>query len=462
MFETLSNTFRVPELRRRFLVTVLLLCVCRLGVYIPVPGVDLKAAQAKFARPFDAQGAEGGVMAMIDMFSGGGLQRAAIFGLGIMPYISASIIFQLLASVVPALERLQKEGEAGRRKINQYTRYATVVLCLVQSAIMIGSMSAGPGGGGGVFPSTFGMGSTLMAALLMTAGTLFLMWIGEQVDEFGIGNGISLIIMVNIISRMPTAIRYLYDKFDFTLDPEGARPLGIQHMAMLVALFVFVILSIVLITQGQRRIPFQQAKQTRGRKVYGGVKHYLPIQVNSAGVIPIIFAQSLLMFPSIFTNAIVRKFEAGDWDSNSGLYAVFDYVNRGLQMGSFVYEALYVAMIFFFCYFWTAIQFNPTEMANNLRDHGSFIPGYRPGKRTADYLESVMTRITLPGATFLSIVAIAPTIMNRALNLPWVITSFYGGTGLLIVVGVALDLVKKIEQQLLIRHYDGFTKRSRR
>ncbi len=459
MLETLGNTFRVPDLRRRLLITVLLLCVCRVGVYIPIPGADMTVAKRHFDRPFEGDAAEGGVMALIDMFSGGALWQAAVFGLGIMPYISASIIFQLLASVIPALEKMQKEGEAGRRKINQYTRYATVVLCLVQAAIMIASLKGGGQGGEGIFPADFGFGSTLMAALLMTAGTMLLMWIGEQIDEFGIGNGISLIIMINIISRMPTAIRYLYDKFEFTLEPDASRPLGIQHMALLVALFIFVNVAIILITQGQRRIPFQQAKQMRGRRVYGGVKHYLPLQVNSAGVIPIIFAQSLLMFPSIFVTAAARKFET-DWDSPF-FYRFFEMLRNGLQMGSFVYEALYVGLIFFFCYFWTAIQFNPTDMANNLRDHGSFIPGYRPGKRTADYLENVMTRITLPGAAFLSIVAVAPSLMYRSLNLPWVITSFYGGTGLLIVVGVALDLVKKIEQQLLMRHYDGFTRRRR-
>ena len=455
MFETLANVFRVPELRRRILITLFILCVCRIGVYIPVPGADLSVIAERAKTPL---GDQSGVMAMIDMFSGGGLMRAAVFGLGIMPYISASIIFQLLASVIPALERLQKEGEAGRQKIQQYTRYATVILCFVQAGIMIGSMRGGQGGG--LFPESFGLGSTVVAALLMTAGTMLLMWLGEQVDEYGIGNGISLIIMVNIISRMPTAMRELMRRFTFSLDPQGAKNLGIQHMALLIVLFLGVVVAIIFITQGQRRIPFQQAKQTRGRRVYGGVKHYLPIQVNAAGVIPIIFAQSLLMFPNIFIDAAVRKFNA-DWNSPFFL-RLFESLSLGLRPGAFVYTGLYVLLIFFFCYFWTAIQFNPQEMANNLRDHGSFIPGYRPGKRTADYLESVMTRITLPGAAFLSAIAVAPSLMTRAMDLPWTITGFYGGTGLLIVVGVALDLVRKVEQQLLIRHYDGFTKKRRR
>jgi len=460
MLETFANTFRIPDLRRKILITLALLCICRVGVYIPIPGVNLAAAQA-FFKPLGSGdgGAGGGIMAMIDMFSGGALRNCAVFGLGIMPYISASIIFQLLASVIPALEKLQKEGEAGRRKINQYTRYATVVLCLIQAAIMIGSLRGGRANMPDIFPG--GVGPTLLAALLMTAGTLLLMWIGEQIDEFGIGNGISLIIMVNIVSRMPSAFGFLAKRFRFTLEPQPGSELGIQHAALLLALFLFVVVAIVYITQGQRRIPFQQAKQTRGRRVYGGVKHYLPIQVNSAGVIPIIFAQSLLMFPQIFARAAIQKYINREWEINF-FYYIVRTISNGLAVGSFVYEALYVALIFFFCYFWTAIQFNPTDMANNLRDHGSFIPGYRPGKRTADYLENVMTRITLPGAAFLSCVAIAPALMSRAMNLPRMITSFYGGTGLLIVVGVALDFVKKVEQQLMLRHYEGFTRGGRR
>ncbi len=296
----------------------------------------------------------------------------------------------------------------------------------------------------------------LRAALLLTSGTLLLMWLGELIDEYGIGNGISLIIMANILSRLPWAVKLVYTSFELTMAPPEGK-IGVLTLAFLVISFVAVIVGIVLITQGQRRIPFQQAKQMRGRRVYGGMKHYLPLQVNAAGVIPIIFAQSLMMFPAGFAMFLSGRTTPGSfWDSFAKA------LMGALTMGSFIYTIVFVALIFFFCYFWTAITFNPTEMAKNLQEHGSFIPGIRPGRRTADYLERVMTRITLPGAASLSLIAILPSLMGKAVGLDQRVTQFFGGTSILIAVGVALDLVKKIEAQLLVRHYDGFTRGKKR
>ena len=451
MLETIGNTFRVPELRRKIIITLLLLSCCRIGVYIPVPGVNL-AALEDLVKSLEG---ENPIMSFINIFSGGALGRCAIFGLGVMPYISASIIFQLLVQVIPSLKRISDEGEAGRKKINQYTRYATVVLCFFQGSMMITSLRS-MSGGAELFPH-FGWGMHLLTGLLLTCGTMLLMWIGEQIDQYGIGNGISLIIMVNIIASLPLAIRTLATQFVFEMLPAGTGKIGILKVLFLIVSFVAVVWAIIYITQGQRRIPFQQAKQMRGRRVYGGMKHYLPLQVNAAGVIPIIFAQSLLMFPVAGAQAIQSATRGeGFWGGlSSGLV-------RMLTPASFGYTIIYVALIFFFCYFWTAITFNPTDMAKNLQEHGSFIPGIRPGRRTAEYLERVMSRITLPGAASLALIAILPTLMGSALNIPAGVTRFFGGTSILIVVGVALDLVKKIEAQLLVRHYDGFTRGRRR
>ena len=454
MLESLGNTFRIPELRRRILITIILLCLCRIGVYIPIPGVDLEALGRLF-KSFET-GPAAQIMNFVNIFSGGALRQCAVFGLGVMPYISASIIFQLLVQVVPALKRLSEEGEAGRKKINQYTRYATVALCLFQATMVIGALRAsGAGANIDVFPAGFRM--QLLGALLMTCGTLLLMWIGEQIDEYGIGNGISLIIMANIVSRLPEAIQLLTSNFAFTMNPAEGQ-IGILKVIFLAVSFVGVIFAIIYITQGQRRIPFQQAKQMRGRRVYGGLKHYLPLQVNAANVIPIIFAQALLMFPAAGASILVQRTgEGGAWD-NAFLFRLSSMVMDALTPATFAYTVIYVTLIFFFCYFWTAITFNPTDMAKNLQEHGSFIPGIRPGRRTAEYLERVMTRITLPGAASLSLIAVVPAMMGRAMKLDWRITQFFGGTSILIAVGVALDLVRKVEAQLLVRHYDGFTK----
>ena len=456
MLGTLANTFRIPELRRRLLITMALLAVCRIGVYVPVPGVDLNALADVFRQM--EEGVGGQLMGFVNIFSGGALQRMAVFGLGVMPYISASIIFQLLVQVIPALKKMSEEGEAGRKKIQQYTRYATVPLCFFQAMMVLGGLRVT---NAAVFPG-FGMGMQMQAALLMTVGTLVLMWVGEQIDEYGIGNGISLLIMANILSRLPWAVQLVYTNFEFSL---GAAPdkIGILKLAFLLVSFVGVIVGIVLITQGQRRVPFQQAKQMRGRRVYGGLKHYLPLQVNAANVIPIIFAQSLLMFPAGGAKFLVDKTTQGIGGWNSPvLLALGKFVQAALVPGGFGYTLIYVGLIFFFCYFWTAITFNPTDMAKNLQEHGSFIPGIRPGRRTAEYLERVMTRITLPGAASLALIAILPSLMGSSLGLDYRITQFFGGTSILIAVGVALDLVKKIESQLMIRHYDGFTRGRKR
>ena len=345
----------------------------------------------------------------------------------------------MLSSTVPSLERLAKEGETGRRKINEYTRYATVPLCLVQAAMYIRLMV-----GRGILPGT--ASAWTMGMVTLTTGTIFLMWLGEQVDEFGIGNGASILITAGIMRRAPQAVYWLLAEFDPRLTAPTGK-VGVVKMVFLAVGFVVVVLGVVLITMAQRRIPIQQAKHMRGRRVYGGQRHYLPLRVNQAGVMPVIFASALLMFPmQIF------RWLAGSFTDVGPLQVL----NRMFQMGSFFYTLLYVALIYFFAFFWTAIQFNPREMSNNLRDYGSFIPGLRPGRRTADYLERVMVRITLAGATFLSVIAVLPTVMMQSLDIPWAVASFFGGTGLLIVVSVMLDVVQKIESHLLMRHYEGF------
>jgi preprotein translocase subunit SecY len=457
MLDTLANAFRIPELRRRILITVILLGICRIGVFIPVPGADIVALTRFFENA--GKGAGAPLLNFANMFSGGALQRCGLFALGVMPYISASIIFQLLVQVIPSLKKISEEGEAGRKKINQYTRYATVLLCFFQGPMMIKALSVS---GAAIFPATFGFGMFMLAGLLMTAGSLLLMWIGEQIDEYGIGNGVSLIIMANIMSRLPSAISNLHEQFQLTMSPPEGK-IGIFGVTFLLLLFVAVVFCIIYITQGQRRIPFQQAKQVRGQRVYGGMKHYLPIQVNAANVIPIIFAQSLLQFPMFAAQYLLVKTQSEGGFLYGVAKMVWDALGGSGRSGfTFVHTFLYVALIFFFCYFWTAITFNPTDMAKNLQEHGSFIPGIRPGHRTAEYLERVMTRITLPGAASLALIAVMPGLMTRTMNLNYLVTEFFGGTSILIAVGVALDFVKKVEAQLLVRHYDGFTRVSRR
>jgi preprotein translocase subunit SecY len=453
VFEKLRIVFTIPELRQKILLTLGLLAIYRVGWQVPLPIVDPKAMSA-FAQE---TGGIGDLLKTVAVFSASQLSQATIFGLGIMPYISASIIFQLLATVWPPLEKLSKEGEAGRKKINEYTRYATVLICLVQSWAYVAFLSSARVGDTSLIQSSFLVDGRLpliwqfVAVMTMTAGTIFLMWLGEQIDEFGIGNGISLLIMAGILAAMPSALVQLGGDTSWELGGGGGK-MGVETLLVLAALFVGVVAGVVFMTQGQRRIPTQSAKHVRGRRVYGGTRQYLPLRVNQAGVMPIIFASSLLLFPQMFFQYLHNSYP-----SNTVLGALHDSFTRGQ---SFLYNVLYVVLIYFFCYFWTAITFNPKEMADNLKNFGAFIPGYRPGKRTADYLERVMERITYVGAGFLALVAVIPTIVGGALGIPAQIASFYGGTGLLIAVSVAFDLVQKIDSHLVMRNYTGLLEKS--
>ncbi len=448
MLEKIRVIFTIPELRQKILLTLGLLAIYRVGWQVPLPIVDPKAMTA-FA---EQAGGIGDLLRTVAVFSASQLSQATIFGLGIMPYISASIIFQLLGTVWPPLERLQKEGEAGRKKINEYTRYATVLICVLQSWAYVAFLSSARVGEQSLIQSSFLVEGQLpliwqfVAVMTMTAGTIFLMWLGEQIDEFGIGNGISLLIMAGILAAMPSALVELGSETNWEVGGGGGK-LGIETILVLAALFVGVVAGVVFMTQGQRRIPTQSAKHVRGRRVYGGTRQYLPLRVNQAGVMPIIFASSLLLFPQMFFQYLSSAFPGSDL-----LRSLYDSFTRGQ---SYLYNVLYIALIYFFCYFWTAITFNPTEMADNLKNFGAFIPGYRPGKRTADYLERVMERITYVGAGFLALVAVIPTIVGGALGIPAQIASFYGGTGLLIAVSVAFDLVQKIDSHLVMRNYGG-------
>ena len=445
MLGTVINIFRIPDLRNKILFTVALLMIYRIGFHIPNPGFDQdKIAAAVATRDTDSP--LGRAAEYMQMFTGGTLSRSSLFGLGIMPYITASIILMLLGEVIPALKKLRQEGQTGHKKIQEYTRYLTVLICVIQAMMYMKMLGAYVYAG-------MHTQAVMMGIVAMTAGTVFLMWLGEQIDEYGIGNGISLIIMAGIVSRMPWAINMLRQNVDLRVGaPVGT--IGPAKILFLIAAFVFVVAGAILITQGQRRIPIQQAKQMRGRRMYGGQRHYLPLRVNHGGVMPIIFASSFMMFLPVIVGwlANIPRF------SESGfLYSL----QNALGPGAYTYNVLYMLLIFLFAYFWTTVQFQPKEMAKNLRDSGSFIPGLRPGRRTAEYLETVMTRITYFGASFLAIIAVVPSVISILLGVDWRIATFLGGTGLLIVVSVSLDLVQKIEANLLMRSYDGFSETGR-
>ncbi|MFK7778623.1 MAG: preprotein translocase subunit SecY [Gimesia sp.] len=448
MLGKLLNLFKIPELRNKILLTLGLLAIYRMGFWIALPFVN-QALLTETLKDLSTQsGGLGQVMQVISLFSASNIGQSTIFGLGIMPYISASIIFQLMGTVYPPLERLQKEGEAGRKKINEYTRYATVIICLAQSFFWIRTLSGGFGSGTSLILAGYeGLYYQIVATITMTAGTVFLMWIGEQIDAYGIGNGISLLIMAGILARMPQAGWSLIEPA-FEKGIALGTDTGIDRLMILALVFVFVVVWVIAITQGQRRIPIQSAKHVRGRKVSGGQRQSLPLRVNQAGVMPIIFASSLLMFPYFVFHWLSQM-----WTSSTFL-SMLDEAFQPMSRG-FVYTMSYVVLIYFFCYFWTAITFNPKDMAENLKDYGSFIPGYRPGARTAAYLEQVMVRITYVGAAFLSLVAIIPTLVSTWLGVDFLVASFYGGTGLLIVVSVVLDLVNKIDSHLVMRNYSG-------
>jgi preprotein translocase subunit SecY len=453
--DKLLTVFIIPELRQKILLTMLFLAIYRIGYYIPLPYAD----QRLMYRNVGGNGPLGNILGYVSMFSGGNLQNATIFGLGIMPYISASIIFQLLGAVYPPLEKLQKEGESGRKKINEYTRYATVGICLFQSFMYVRYImqpASAQGQGWALRYENFDFNQWnywLTMIITMTAGTIFLMWIGEQIDEYGIGNGISLIIMAGIVARIPdTTLSLFWEAGHFkwgtlTLGGGGSGDISFEKLVVLILLFVAVVVAVIAITKGQRRIPTQSAKHVRGRRVFGGTRQSLPLRVNQAGVMPVIFASSLLVLPYFLFGALAN---AADWGWAQTARDIF-------ERQGYVYTVSFIALIYLFCYFWTAIIFNPKDVANNLKDYGSFIPGYRPGKRTAEYLEKVMMRITYVGAAFLAVVAVIPTLVTTTLEVSPMVASFYGGTGLLIVISVALDLVQKINSHLVMRSYPGLT-----
>ena len=444
MFKTLANIFRVPELRNKVLFTIFLLVIYRVGYHVPLPGVDQDAMQQALAKQGEGS-AFGRLASYVSLFSGGNLSQSTIFGLGIMPYISASIIFQLLGTVLPSLEKLQKEGETGRRKIQEWTRYTTVPLCIIQAFFWLGWLSRS-----NMVQHEFARNMTmsfwLMGVFSLTAGCVFLMWLGEQIDEYGLGNGVSLIIMAGIVARMPNVFGTLLTQTNFTAVQDATKTMSLGKIIFLVVAFVVVVAGSILITQAQRRIPIQQAKHTRGRRVYGGQKQFLPLRVNHGGVMPIIFAQSLMLFPGMLFGYLSQHYSSG----------AIRFLNQELNRGAFLYVIIEVTLIYFFAYFWTTVQFQPKEMANQLRDYGSFIPGMRPGPRTAQYLEKVMIRITYVGAAFLGAIAVIPTLVSHMLGIDPQIAAFLGGTGLLIAVSVGLDMVQRIEANLMMRNYSGF------
>ncbi len=463
MVESLRNIFAVPDLRKRVFFTLALLAVYRIGHVIPMPGIDPQALAQ-----FMEQAAGNSMFGLYDMFSGGNLSRITIFALGIMPYISASIILQLLAVVWPYLERLSKEGELGRRKITQYTRYGTILLSIVQSlGIAIWLESWGQGGGVGSLPLVYhpGWSFRLMTVLTLTTGSGFIMWLGEQITERGVGNGMSLIIYAGIVVNFPGAVIT-------TLAQMSGGQLGLPSMAVLLVAMVFIVGAIVFIERGHRRVTVQYAKRVVGRRMYGGSSTHIPLKVNTGGVIPVIFASSIIAFPVTILQMLPQGRTGTGW-----VGAIIEQ----LKWGNPLYNLLYVAGIIFFAYFYTAIIFNPDDVAENMRKYGGFVPGIRPGKRTAEYIDTILTRVTLAGAIYLALVAILPEFLMAGFKvapipfigeqldavLPKFITEgmgiqfYFGGTSLLIVVGVAMDTVQQVESQLIMRHYDGFMKKTR-
>ncbi|MDR2172106.1 MAG: preprotein translocase subunit SecY [Planctomycetaceae bacterium] len=457
MFQKIRVIFSIKELRQKIILTLLLLAVYRIGSWIPLPIVDVKKMQMMW----EGRGNVAEVMAQVAVFTGTQFETLTIFGLGIMPYISASIIFQLLATVFDKLKALQKEGESGRKKINEWTRYATILICLFQSlfyVLALGNQSVTNLAGGVYNDALLYPDKTLpwawifTAVVVMTAGTAFLMWLGEQIDEYGIGNGISLLIMAGIIANLPSALAKLSERAMLGFS-SGSQNLGVDKLLLLAVLFVAVVVGVIYITKGQRRIPTQSQKFVRGRQTFGGGRQYLPLKVNQAGVMPIIFASSLLLFPQVIFSYL---------ETMSGGSGFARTLNDIFQRQTFSYILLFVALIYFFCYFWTAVTFNPKDIAENLKNHGSFIQGRRPGAATAAYLEKVMKYITYVGASFIAVIAVLPNIISTIL-IPdnFMLANFFGGTSLLIVVSVIIDLVDKIDSHLVMRNYKGLLERSK-
>jgi preprotein translocase subunit SecY len=421
---------RVPELQKRLGFSALALLIYRVGIAIPTPGIDGTALKQFF------EASNRDYLTLVNMFSGGALERFSIFALGIMPYISASIILQLLTVVVPYLEKLSKEGELGRRKITQYTRYGTVGLALVQSFFISMGLETiqAPGGGSVVFDP--GWGFRLMTVITLTTGTAFIMWLGEQITERGIGNGISLIIFAGIVSAFPSAVAT-------TLEFMRQGEISLFTVIILVAVMIGVVWAIILMERAQRRIPVQYAKRVVGRRMYAGQSSHLPLKINTAGVIPPIFASSILLFPGTITSFIEHD--------------VAKQISELLAPGGWLYTVAYVLLIIFFCYFYTSVTFNPTDVADNLKKFGGYVPGIRPGQKTADYIERILDRITLPGALYVAAICVLPQILMDRFRVPF----FFGGTGLLIVVGVALDTIAAMQTHLITRSYEGFMKGTR-
>ena len=416
MLQSLLNAWRLPDLRKKLLFTALIIAIYRLGCFIPVPGVSVKSIESMFS--------SGGIFDFYNLFSGGGLQRVAVFAMGIMPYITASIIMQLLTMVVPRLEALMKEGESGQKKVNQYTRYFTVILALIEAIGFVFLFRSY-----GAFPPEAPLTALrfFLIVLTLTVGAALVMWMGELITQRGIGNGISLMIFTSIVSRLPSGIQKL-----FTLNP--------GYWVLMAIISVVVVAAIIYVNEGQRRIPVQYAKRVVGRRVYGGQSTYLPLRINMAGVIPVIFASSVMLFP-----VTLAQMTPWEWAKK---------LSNAIGPGSWWYLVVEVILIVLFTYFYTAVQFNPIDQADNLKKYGGFVPGIRPGRPTAAYLDRVLTRITFPGAMFLAAIVLLPTALIRGINIPF----YFGGTSLLIVVGVALDTMKQMESQLLMRHYEGFLK----
>ncbi|MBD3246790.1 MAG: preprotein translocase subunit SecY [Candidatus Omnitrophica bacterium] len=449
MFKKVSNIFRIPDLKRKILITLSLLIVYRIGCFLPTPGVDTFELTRFFDKMTQTQGHT--LLGIANMFTGGALTRLSIFALGIMPYISSSIIMQLLSAVVPALERLAKEGKAGYEKINQYTRYLTLFICVIQGFFLALWLQN---------PQNFVIGGTeytivpdggplfiFTTIITLTAGTVFIMWLGEQIQERGIGNGISLIITTSIISRIPSSL-FQIGRLWSPWDPAAESTISTPKVLGLLVVWLVVLMAVVLFSQAQRRIPIQYGRRVVGRRVYGGQSQYLPIKVDMSGVIAIIFASSVLAVPGTLAMFMSQ---------NMRFFAVVQSI---IQQRGLWYNLIFMGLIVFFMYFYTALMFNPTEMANNLKKYGGFIPGIRPGRPTAQYLDYVATRVVFIGAMYICTIAVIPNVIMSAFNVPsYALASLFGGTTLLIMVGVVLDTMKQIEGQLLIRHYDGFMKK---
>ena len=454
MFSAFTNSLKIPELRSRIFYTLSLLFVARVGAHIPLPGIDPAPLQKFFAE--QAGGTGGALVGLYNMFTGGALVKGAIFALGIMPYISASIIFQLMTAVVPALSRLQQEGDVGRQKLTQYMRYATVIICLVQGTLLIWALEQPARLFPGYDENIYGaivvvdkLGFLITSVIFMTAGTMLLMWLGEQITQRGIGNGVSLLITVGILADIPNAAVATYNLF---FRPVGTgQSLGLPAAVVMGVLFVAVTMGIIMVVQGQRKIPVQYAKRVVGNKVMGGQSSFLPLKVNYSGVMPVIFASAILLFPQQIFSQLGAAFNI----------KFLSEISQNLLRGHWSYYLIDTVLIMFFSYFWVSVMFKPIQIADDLKKYGGYIPGVRPGEPTAQFLDFIMTRLTLAGAIFLTVIAVMPDVLLFELNVPQRIAIFFGGTGMLITVGVILDTMRQIETFLLQRHYDGFLKKGR-